>query len=265
MSETLGVRHLEWDISGRTLRGTAYVPGSEPGTRPTAVLHHGFSGHRIEATRAFVQLSRALTAEGVAVVAFDRAGHGESDGDFFDTTASGDVTDSLQLLEHIAGLGFVDPADLHLLGLSLGGVIASVVAVETDLTIRSLTLWSVAAVFADEIRSGQWHGQSIEGVSSDGYFDLRGMRLGPRFFEDARTFDVYGRARGYDGPVRVLHGDRDFIPHSYAEAYSEVYGDAMDYTLVPDADHTWESVPARDFVISESVRFIKSHSQLQNG
>lgn len=259
MAAMLDVRPLEFATGGVTLRGTAYVPGSRTGARPTAVLHHGFSGHRIEATRAFVQLARSLAAEGIAVVAFDRAGHGESDGDFYDTTVSGDVSNALELLEHIAALDFVDEGDLHLMGFSMGGVIASVVAAETDKAIRSVTLWSVAAVFAEEIRKGLLHGQSIEDVSTQGYFDLRGMRLGPRFFADAESFDVYGRARGYRGPVRVLHGGRDFIPHSYAEAYSRVYGDAMDYTLVPEADHTWESVPARDYVIAESVKFIKSN------
>lgn len=261
MGAALDVQPLECVVGGTTLRGTAYVPGSKAGARPTAILHHGFSGHRIEATRAFVQLARALATEGIAVVAFDRAGHGESDGDFYDTTVSGDVSDALELLEHTAALDFVDDGDLHLLGFSMGGVIASVVAAETKKTIRSLTLWSVAAVFAEEIRRGELHGQSIDGVSSQGYFDLRGMRLGPQFFADARDFDVYGRARGYQGPVRVLHGDRDFIPHSYAEAYVDVYGDAMEYTLVPAADHTWESVPARDYVIAESVSFVVSHVQ----
>jgi hypothetical protein len=198
-------------------------------------------------------------------VAFDRAGHGESDGDFYDTTASGDIADSLELLEHIADFDFVDGNDLHLLGLSMGGVIASIVAAETERAIRSLTLWSVAAVFADEIRSGQLQGVSTDGVLSEGYFDFHGLRLGRRFFEDAKTFDVYDRCRGYHGPVRILHGDRDFIPHSYAEAYADVYGDAMEYTLVRGADHTWETVPMRDYVIAESVAFITSHVSTSMG
>jgi pimeloyl-ACP methyl ester carboxylesterase len=190
----------------------------------------------------------------------DRAGHGESDGDFYDTTVSGDIADSLQLLERIVSFDFVDGDDLHLLGLSVGGVIATVVAAVTAQRIRSLTLWSVAAVFADEIRAGKLQGESTESVASQGYFDFHGQRLGARFFDDAKGFDVYGRARGYQGPVRVLHGDLDFIPHSSAEAYATVYGGAMEYTLVSGADHLWETVPMRDHVIAESVAFIRSHA-----
>jgi pimeloyl-ACP methyl ester carboxylesterase len=254
------VRPVVATIEGKTFRGSAYVPEPEGNAWPTAILYHGFSGHRIEASRAFVQLARALVSERISVVAIDRAGHGESDGDFYDTTVSGDIADSLQLLERIVSLDFVDSDDLHLLGLSMGGVVATVVAAETTLGIRSLTLWSVAAVFADEVRAVMLQGESTERVSSKGYFDFHGQRLGPGFFDDAERFDVYGRARGYHGPVRVLHGDLDFIPHSYAEAYADVYGDAMEYTLVSGADHLWETVPMRDYVIAESVAFITSHT-----
>jgi hypothetical protein len=139
-------------------------------------------------------------------------------------------------------------------------VIASIVSAETEQAIRSLTLWSPAALFVDEIRSGFLQGRPIDEVDEQGYFDFRGLRVGPGFFADAFHFDVYGRAHGYEGPVRVLHGDRDFIPASYAERYRSVYGESMRYTLVAGADHCWESVPARDYLIDQTVRFIAGHA-----
>lgn len=256
-----GVVHpLEMTVRDLVLRGAAHTP---PGDGPfgLAVLHHGFGSNRIEASRAFVQLARALVDHGVAVVAMDRAGHGESDGEFADITVSQQVADSLEALDQVAALPWVDADDLHLVGLSLGAVIASIVAAETDRSVRSLTLWSAAALFVDEIRGGTLQGRPIDERDEQGYFDFRGLRLGPAFFDDARTFDVYGRARGFRGPVRVLHGDQDFIPSRYAEAYGDVYGEAMSYTLVPGADHCWESLPVRDLVISETVAFIANHAR----
>jgi pimeloyl-ACP methyl ester carboxylesterase len=199
-------------------------------------------------------------AHDVAVVAVDRAGHGESDGDFADTTVSGDVADSLDVLSMIAASNDIDPTNLHLVGTSLGAVIASIVAAESRYDIRSLTMWSPAALFVDEIRSGFLQGRPIDAVDEQGYFDFRGLRVGRGFFGDAREFDVYGRAHAFTGPVRVLHGDRDFIPARYAEEYRSVYGNAMHYTLVADADHCWESVAARDFVIAQSVEFVVAHA-----
>ena len=52
---------------------------------------------------------------------------------------SQDIVDSLDSLRWIAALRFVDPSNLHLLGISMGAVISSVVAAETDAIIRSLT------------------------------------------------------------------------------------------------------------------------------
>ncbi|OUD88476.1 putative lysophospholipase [Clavibacter michiganensis subsp. michiganensis] len=55
---------------------------------------HGFGGSRVETTGVFVALARRLAAAGIGVVAYDRAGHGESDGEFLDTTVMGDVADA---------------------------------------------------------------------------------------------------------------------------------------------------------------------------
>jgi pimeloyl-ACP methyl ester carboxylesterase len=249
------IEPIEFTIRGHQLRGTRYLSAAI-GRAPVAVLHHGFGGNRAEASRSFVQLARRLVASGVAAVAMDRAGHGESDGEFADTTVSNDVADCIEILDLVAADPRVDPTNLHLIGISLGAVVASIVAAESEHSVRSLTMWSPAALFVDEIRGGHLQGRPVDELDHDGFFDFRGLRLGPGFFEDARQFDVYGRARGFAGPVRVLHGDEDFIPARYAEAYAGVYGDRLHYTLVPGADHCWESIPARDFVIRETVEFI---------
>ena len=256
----IDVRPTSVTTRGLTLRGTAYVPGTDS-RHPTAMLFHGFGGQRSEASRAFVQLARALVTHGIAAVAFDRAGHGESDGDFADSTVSQDVVDSMDVLEGIASLDFVDRDDLHLVGISLGAVVASVVAAQSDVHVRSLTMWSVAAVFVDEIRGGHLQGRPTDELDPDGCFDFRGQRLGPAFFTDARDFDVYGRASGFAGPVRVLHGDQDFVPSEYAARYVDIYGRSLDFTLVNGADHCWESVPARDLVLAETVAFVRSHTR----
>ena len=56
-----------------------------------------------------------------------REGHGESDGEFFDTNITNDLTDTRQTLDRIASFDFVDCDILHLLGFSLVAVIAGVV------------------------------------------------------------------------------------------------------------------------------------------
>lgn len=249
------IQPFETTVRGLALRGLTSLPDGA-GPWPTAVLLHGFGGCRVEGARLFVELSRALTRAGVAVVAFDRAGHGESDGDFFDTSATGDVQDVLEVLDAVAALDAVDGDDLHLVGLSLGAVIAAVVAARSTPPVRSLTMWSTAAVFVDEIASGSIQGRSLAGLATDGYFDFMGQRMGPAMVEDARTFDPYALAAPYTGPVLLMHGTADFVPVSYAQRYAEMWGSAATLDVVPGADHGWADVPHRDQVIAATVGFV---------
>ncbi|MFS0732296.1 alpha/beta hydrolase family protein [Microbacterium jepli] len=244
------------------LRGTLYGVDAEA-PRPTVVLFHGFGGSRVETTGVFVQLARALADAGLAVLAYDRAGHGESDGEFFDTTASGDIRDALRILDIVRGIPGVDGDDLHLVGMSLGAVVASVVAAESDAAVRSLTMWSSAAVFVDDIRSGQIQGRSLDTLDTDGWFDFLGMRMGPAMREDALTFDAYGRAAAYKGPVLLLHGSEDFVPVSYAQRYAndDVFGDRAEVVVVEGADHGWAQLPQRDLLIARTTRFVVSHTR----
>jgi uncharacterized protein len=239
----------------QTLRGTAYVPAG-PGPHRTVVLFHGFGGSRVEGARSFVQLARALNRAGWAAISYDRAGHGESDGEFFDTTASGDVADGRQVLGAISVLPYVARGGVHLVGLSLGAVIAAAVASESPVPVRSVTLWSSAAVFVDEIASGAIQGKRLDSLETEGYFDFYGQRMGPAMVADARTFDPYARAAGYRGPVRILHGSEDFVPVDYAYRYQALFGDRAELTVVPGADHGWLTVPHRELVIGETVDFI---------
>ncbi|WP_294979755.1 S9 family peptidase [uncultured Microbacterium sp.] len=199
------------------------------------------------------------------MIAFDRAGHGESDGEFFDTTASGDIADTLAVLGAVRESPDVDAENLHLVGMSLGSVIAAVVAAEAGAGgIRSLTMWSTAAVFVDDIRSGQIQGRSLAALDGpDGFFDFLGMRLGPAMRADALTFDPYARAAAYDGPALLLHGTADFVPVRYAQRYAEadVFGERAVVVVVDGADHGWAQLPQRDELIVRTVSFIQSHSE----
>ncbi len=249
--------HVNLRIGDLTYRGSAYTPTDGAPVHPTVVLHHGFGSTRLEAFGLFVQLSRALAARGIKAVAFDRAGHGESDGEFFDTTVSGDILSSRAIVRAVRHWPDVDEGNVHLLGMSLGAVVASVVAAEIDVPIASLTLLSPAAVFVDDIRSGTMQGRPIDDMARTGYFDNNSARLGPRFFDDARAFDVYGRAAGFDGPVRIIHGGRDeVVPEGYALRYQNVYGARADVTILPEGDHMWTTVPLREDLLARVIDFL---------
>ncbi len=251
------IRPVEHVFEGLTLRGTAYVPDNGATSHPTVILHHGFGSTRLEAFGLFVQISRALADRGILAVAFDRAGHGESDGAFFDTTLSGDIATGVALVRAVSEWPEVQSENVHLLGMSLGAVVASIIAVDAEVQIASLTMISPAAVFVDEIRSGTLQGRSLDEVKANGYFDFNSARLGPEFINEAREFDVYGRAQGFGGSVRIIHGDADHIvPVDYALRYQDVYGEMADITIIRGGDHMWSAVTVRDTVLREVIDFL---------
>lgn len=252
-------------VEGLTLRGSLSLPGDGTGRYPAVALFHGFGGNRTEGARLFVTLARALNGAGFAVLAWDRAGHGESDGEFFDTHVTQDVRHAHAVLAALAARPEIDPDGIHLVGLSLGSVIAAAVAAGSPVPIPALVMWSTAAVFVDDIASGQIQGRSLNTLDTVGYFDFMGQRMGPAMVRDARDFDPYAAAAGYRGPTLLLHGTEDFVPARYAERYLEVLGPEATLEVVPGADHGWMTVPHRDHVIARTVQHLLAHRSPRSG
>jgi hypothetical protein len=247
------------------MRGSLYRADDDAGRAGAGrddlvVLHHGFASTRTEGLGLFVGLARALCARGFAIASFDRRAHGESDGDFADITIDTEIEDAVGSVEWLSTHPAIEARAVHLVGMSMGAVIASVAAARARTPVASLVLWSPAAVFADEFRGGTVQGRPLADLERDGYVDFLGLRLSRAYVEAAIRFDPYGAARGFSGPVRVLHGADDaIVPTSYALRYGDLYGDRADVTVVADADHGWASVRSRAVLYEETVRFLDLH------
>jgi pimeloyl-ACP methyl ester carboxylesterase len=255
------IRNHDFRHNGLTLRSTIHVPEVPPGARwPVVVLIHGFSSNRLEAGSMFVRISRLLEASGIASVRFDLSGHGESDGDFFDVTITGEIAEARSVVRTVRAFDFADPARIALIGMSMGGVVAAIVAAEEP-AIRALCLWSPAAVAPFEVGSGYLKGRNIAAqLNQQGYFDADSHRVSPALVEDIANLDVYGRARSYTGPVRIIHGDKDDIaPIAYARRYLDHYEGNAELEVVPGADHAWSTVPSRTRLHQSTLEFLRQH------
>jgi uncharacterized protein len=254
------IRHHDFPHNGLTLRSTVHIPAGPPGTRwPTAVFVHGFTSNRLELP-SFVGMSRTLEANGIASVRFDLSGHGESDGDFFDVTITGEIAETRAVLQAVRNLDFVDPERIGLVGMSMGGVVAGIVAAEEP-GISALCLWSPAAVAPFEISRGYFRGRNIAAeIEEKGYVDADGHRMGPALVEDIAGIDVYGRSSAYTGPVHILHGDKDCIaPLEYVRRYLDHYDGNAELQIVEGADHAWATVPHRSDLHQSTLRFLRRH------
>jgi uncharacterized protein len=252
------IRHHDFSHEGSTLRATLHIPGGRGTTGgPAVVFVHGFANNRME-NRSFVLMSRLLESEGIASVRFDLSGHGESDGDFFDVTISGEIAETRSVVRAVRAFDFADPERIGLVGMSMGGVVAGIVAAEEP-GIRAVCLWSPAAVAPFEVGAGFLKGRDIAAeIGEKGYFDADSHRMSPALADDIAGLDVYGRSRPYTGPVRIIHGDQDDIaPLSYARRYLDHYGGNAELEVVEGADHGWSTVPHRDRLHQSTLLFFR--------
>jgi exosortase A-associated hydrolase 2 len=114
----------------------------EPAAAPTSVFVfcHPFGEEKLWAHRVFVWFARALSSEGHAVLRFDYAGNGDSEGDFSQsslTTACADVSRAITEARRRTGA-----TQVNLLGLRLGATVASLVAEEESAGVDRLVLWA---------------------------------------------------------------------------------------------------------------------------
>lgn len=241
---------------GRTLTGSLYDAGPEA---PCALLVHPFGSTRIGPRRLFVLLADRLREAGVSSIAFDRIGHGESDGDFFDITVSDEIEQVRGMMQraeaHARG-------PVHVVAHSIGGVEAALAAAADPERVASLTLWAPAAVSVDDIADGNVHGQSLDQLDEHGRLDIDGLALGPAFVDDLRGMDVYAGLGAYTGPARIHQGlSDDVVPLRYSRRYAEIWGDPDDLLVTyPEADHVWSVLPPREELIRATVADIRAAS-----
>jgi predicted acyl esterase len=124
----LGFSYREVEVrfhqGGVTLAGTLYLP-REPGPYAAIVFLHG-SGE--EERGGFRHYATLFARHGVAALAYDKRGAGESSGGTWDTTYDGYARDAEAALRWLASRDDIDPARLGVLGLSEGGWVAPLVA-----------------------------------------------------------------------------------------------------------------------------------------
>ena len=250
MQRTMMTSRISLEYENKTMVGTRFCPQSA--LRNPVLLVHGFGANRIGDGRLFVSLAQKLTEHGFEVFAFDRLGHGESEGSFVDITVQDEIDQLDAMLEYI--LHKANPK-VHVLGHSLGGVEAAKLAARRPDTVASLTLWVPAAGFAHEIsEKGQLQGKSIASAAETGYFDFEGQQLGLDFIEEAKTFEPYAGLNTFKNPVFVHQGEQDaLLPVDYAERYVEIWEKQATLYTYPNADHGLKQLEAREKLLEQSV------------
>lgn len=231
---------IELSYHGLTLRGMEHVPErrTEDEKLPAVILFHGFTGDKLEPHRFFLKMSRALEQAGLAAFRFDFLGSGESDGDFEDMTVSNEIGEAKAILRMVQEDPRIDPTRISLLGLSMGGLVAGVVAGEHPADIDRLVLMAPAGEmypFVEKTLGDELHNPELV------TYDLGGDLVGRAFAEDCKTLNVFARSAGYQGDVLLVHGTNDpVVPVQVSHLYQELsFGGRAMLHEIEGADHTF--------------------------
>lgn len=216
----------------------AWTAGTMGRKCPMVILMHGiFSSGNIVPMPA---LARELAEAGIASIRFDFGGHWRSEGEMQKMTIANEIADALALWEYAKSLPYV--SEIGLLGHSQGGVVASMTAgilTERGEEPAGLVLIAPGSVVQDACRNGRFFGAKFDPADPPEYVKCFGViKLGREYILTTQKLDIYGTAKAYTGPVRLIHGSKDaIVPLSCSEKFVEAYGDRSELIVVEGENH----------------------------
>ena len=229
----------------------------DTGKCPMVILMHGiFSSKNIVPIPA---LARALAKEGIASICFDFGGHWKSEGQMQEMTVGKEIEDALAMWEYAKSLPYV--SHIGLLGHSQGGVVASMTAgilASRGESPAALVLIAPGSVIQDACKGGRFFGAEFNPADPPEYVKCFGvMKLGREYILTTQELDIYGTAKAYTGPVRLIHGSKDtIVPMSCSEKFVETYTQDAELIVVEGENHM--ITRKLRTVVSNAVSFLAS-------
>lgn len=215
---------------------------TEAAGRPTVVWLGGFKSDMLATKASF--LDRWARESGRAFLRFDYSGHGESEGRFEDGTIGRWLDESLAVIRAVA------PGPLVLVGSSMGGWIALLVARAMARAgeaerLKGMVLIAPAVDFTEALMWAKLPEAARRDIERNGFW-LRPSEYSPEpypitraLIEDGRAHLLFGGALRSHCPVHILQGMSDpDVPWRHALALVEhLAEDSVVLTLIKDGDH----------------------------
>lgn len=252
------MQYVEFESGPWTLRGMLHLPAGK-GPFPAALFLHGLGANRIESHYLFVKLARVLEEVGYASLRFDFGGSGESDGQFEDVTTRGQLADAGRAMDFLRRHPAIDGSRLGVIGLSMGGCVAALLAGLRGGELKAAVLLSAVAEPArllSYLRTGKLESQ----LANLGYMDWSGHRISRRFLLDLEGVHGAEAIADFPGPTLLVHGSRDeMVPRSEMESYADARrqkGRPTESESIEDAGHTFASVQWTEQVIGLVSGFV---------
>ena len=229
---------------GEQLVGILHIPdGLRREKAPAIAMFHGFTGNKSEAHRLFVQFARNLCNAGFVVLRIDFRGSGDSEGEFEEMTLPGEVSDAKKCLDFLEVQSQIDKERTGVIGLSLGGRVATILASE-DERVKSVVLLSPALGPLREVfASLAVHEAAMKLEQGEAVKVSNGWYLKKSFFDtidEPVPLDVMVKIKV---PILIVHGDGDqVVPVETSKRGYEIIRDLNERNelyIVEGGDHTF--------------------------
>ena len=247
-----------FECKGQQVVGMLHLPEGR-GRFPTALLLHGFTGTKTEAHRMFVKLARALAEHGVASLRFDYRGSGDSAGNFEDMTIRSEVADSVEAIRFLARHRRVKSRRLALIGLSMGGAVASHVLARKRSQFRTLVLWAPVAE-GTGILDGLTTPDAVTSLAETGITDYEGNLVGVQFIRQFAEMKPLREVVKAKCPVLLVHGAKDqTVPAHHSDLYEKAllaHKRLVKKVIITGADHTFNRHVWEQRAIAETVDWL---------
>lgn len=231
-------------------------PGKSDNAAPGVLFCGGFNSHMQGSKATF--LDQFCESHGLAYTRFDYQGHGESSGDFADGTIGEWADDALAILDAVA------TGPQLVVGSSMGAWIAMLLARARPETVSALVLIAPGPDFPTKLlwpalpqsaqdairRHGQWLRPSE--------FEDERYPITKKLIEESSAHNLLdGDPVAFDGPVRILHGDRDeVVPVEHAlKTAGAIRSKDIVTSIVKGGDHRL-SAPAHLTFLENTIRDI---------
>lgn len=216
---------------GKKIYSLMYRPEIE-GKLPLIIICHGFGGsHKVNLVSADI-----YAKAGYAVCSIDFCGGSDktiSDGLVTEMSVLTEKEDLLAVVEQAGEFSYIDEKRIFLWGESQGAFVAALTAAEIPDKIRAEILL-YPAFNLPEIGKKQF--AKKEDVTESVLWDIK---LGAVYYQDMWDMDVYGSVSGYEGPVLLLHGDKDeLVPIAYSEKAKEIFKN-VEYHVISGQGHSF--------------------------
>ncbi len=216
--------------------GVRLAVTAREGVAPGLLFLPGFRSDMRGAKAEF--LAGWCAERGRAITRFDYSGHGESGGDFEEGTIGRWRDDAL------AVLGAMPAGRVVLVGSSMGGWIALLLALARPERVAGLVLLAPAPDFTEDLMWASMMPAERAMLTRAGVLRVPSAYGPPlpitlRLIEEGRGHLVLRAPIALDVPVRILHGQRDpDVPWERSLTLAErLVGDDVRVVLVKDGDH----------------------------